>query len=202
MRLFNRLFHKKEAGVKPAPDPLVLRRQLLDLAAAGDQRKLLALCTANRALILHEFPNWTNIKAFPDIDPTDRQQLQYVIDGLGIIAQIFHDQLHEPSLWNLLTQPRDNPIQRFNEAIEKARTLLAEMQFDSAIELLTGQLIDSQGCVGPAADVFRSYAHGILGHALFQSGHASDAIAHYRQALSLCELQGDAEGIGVYLSSL
>jgi tetratricopeptide (TPR) repeat protein len=209
MRFLDRLFRKPSpaspavASPPPVTEPIALRDQLFAAANRGGGETFASLCTINRAAIADHFPSWTNLKAYPNVNVKDRQQVQYIMNGLGMTAQFFRDQLGDSSLWDrVVGPPEDNPFTRFERTLARARDLSAKGRFDEAADVVTGHLIDTKSLAGTAMENFRALSHGLIGICRFQTRRTADAIDHFQQALNLCSGLNDREGVGVYLGHL
>jgi len=169
----------------------------------GDEGELLRLCRAHRDAIRQHFAGWANLRAYEGVDAKDRNQVQFIINGLGKTAQLFRDKLGDSSLWDrMVGPPESSPFTRFQKALEQAKKLAAELEYQQAIDLMTNCLIEIKDLQGSGADNMRAYGHGMIGVAMFNSNRAGDAMPHFHQALSLCMKLGDREGVGVYLRQL
>jgi tetratricopeptide (TPR) repeat protein len=200
MGFLKRMFGKADETIE---DPIALRTQLFTAANVNDKQKVLALCKANQERIKTNFVAWRVITSYPGVNANDAGQIQYIINGMNMVAETFRDALGDPTLYETLTDSGPNsPTVRFQKVMEQARTLSDEMRYPEAITVLTGYLDEIKNDTGPHADHFRNDAHGIIGASHFQYGDVAQAVPHFEKALSLCKSLNESQGVYAYTFNL
>jgi tetratricopeptide (TPR) repeat protein len=194
MNFFSRLFGK----AKPPPDPETLRQQLFN--SAHDRRALERLCRTHRDLVRQHFDGWRKVPVEVRGKP---ELMQWYMQGMVGVAEVFQGRFGDPALMQLLTgPPGTNPLERWKKCLDDARKLKAELRYAEAVTLLGDQLIDARGLKGSGVDAYLPVTLGELGECYLQIGEAAKAVAPTRQALDLVEHAGDAEGVFAYLGNL
>jgi tetratricopeptide (TPR) repeat protein len=194
MSFLRRLFGKGD----PPPGPDALRQALLD--AAADRATLESLCRRHRQLIAQHFPTWRQV---PDEVRDRPDQLDRYVQGLIAVAECFAQALGDQSLMQVLIgPPGDNPVERWRQALERARRDMAELRYREGAEQLTDLAIDVGRLRGTAVDSFLPVVLGSLGECWFQSGQAERAVEPTRQALERVRAADDTEGVAAYLGNL
>ncbi|AGA25100.1 hypothetical protein Sinac_0688 [Singulisphaera acidiphila DSM 18658] len=197
MGFFDR-FRKVKAST--IGDPVVLRESLIAAAVVGNRKQLTALSRANREAIATQFPGWRQL---PEAIRDDPSRAQRYIHGLIAIAEVFSQDLGDPSLMQLLTGPeQENPLARWQQGLEDARTSVEELDYRTAITTLNDLLIEVRSLRGSGVDRYLPITYGQLGDCYFHSGAVEKAISPFQHALELCERTGDAEGVLAYLGNL
>lgn len=197
MGFFDRIFRKRQDDPRGPDD---LRARLFDAVAASDDRRLTDLCRAEQDAVRVEFPRWTTVPAEVRADPA---RLQWYGQGLVTVAQCFAETLGDPSLLQrLVGDPDDNPLVRWKQQLHRAQAMVSELQYDEALALLAGVLVDVHGLQGSGADDLLPKTLGLLGECHFQTGDAAGAVLLMQQALASCQQANDAEGVQAYLGNL
>lgn len=197
MGLFDFFFGPRLPAVSDAEQ---LKKLLFAAVWAGDQRRLAGLCRAYQDLIRRNFPEWRKV---PEALRGQGPETQRYAHALVVVAQHFAERLGKPELLNLLVGSEEsNPLHQWRERLDKARALMADLRYADATQELADALIDVRGLTGSGVDRFLPMTYGYLGESYFDSGHAEKAVAPFQQALTLCEAQHDADGIGAYLGDL
>ncbi|WAS92515.1 tetratricopeptide repeat protein [Nannocystis punicea] len=197
MGFFARLFGKRGAGTD---DPEQLRRQLFDAAARGDLSRLGKLCGEHRQTVAAQFPAWQKV---PEHLRSDPGALQSHVQSLVAIAQVFAQQLDDPSLFQrLMGTPGDNPLMRWQDALARAQGMIEALDFAAARGLLMHLLPDVERLQGSGADELLPITLGRIGECHFELGEAEQALPYMQQALARCEQTGDEDGVAIYLGNL
>jgi tetratricopeptide (TPR) repeat protein len=200
MGLFGKLFGKTSDIIE---DPIALRTELFTAANAGNKARVHTLCKANRQRIAENFPAWRVITSYPGVNAEDTAKIQYITNGMTMVAETFRDALADPSLWEHFTDSSPNsPAARFEKTMAEARKLSAENRYRETSDLLNAYLDEIKTLEGPVADHFRSDAYGIAGAADFQDGRVADAIPHFEHALDICIRLNEPQGTFAYSSNL
>jgi tetratricopeptide (TPR) repeat protein len=195
--LFDFLFGPRLPAVS---DPEQLKKLLFAAVWAGDQRRLAGLCRSHQDLIRSSFPEWRKV---PEALRGQGAEMQRYAHALVTVAQHFAERLGKPDLLNLLVGSEEsNPLHQWRERLDKARARMTELRYADAIQELADALIDVRGLTGSGVDRFLPMTYGYLGESYFDSAQAEKAVAPFEQALTLCEAQRDADGIGAYLGDL
>ncbi|WP_406697666.1 tetratricopeptide repeat protein [Singulisphaera sp. Ch08] len=197
MGFFDR-FRKAKASI--IGDPNELRDRLIVAASAGNRKPLTALARANRELIATHFPAWRQLPEAIRDDPTRAQRY---IHGLIAIAEVFDQDLGDPTLVQFLTGPdEENPLARWRQGLQHADAQVEALEYRAAATTLNDLLIEARSLRGSGADRYLPVTYGQLGDCYFHSGGAEKAISPFLHALELCERSGDTEGVIAYLRSL
>ncbi|HVE87686.1 MAG TPA: hypothetical protein VND93_32735 [Myxococcales bacterium] len=187
-------------GKSGALEPGALRERLFDAAAAQDQQTVLQLCRQHADRIAEHFPSWRKV---PEDVRTDPRKMERYASGLIGVARCFADHLGRPELWELLQgKPESNPIESWQKAITQVRALARELAFDQAVEVLSRELASVRKLRGGDSRRMLAITLGTLGECHFQGGAAEAALAPVREALALCEEDGDEEGVLAYAGTL
>ena len=196
MGFFDRLF-RRSSGKPLASDEL--RRRLFDAVAAGDEAALAALCAAHEEAVLAGFPEW---KRVPEAFRTP-EKLAWYGPGLIAVAEHFAEQRGRPELLeSMMGTPEDNPLLRWQRALEEAGALMDELRYEEAAERLREAIAQAEGLQGSGVDRYLPITSLRLGECLLQLGDADGARAVSERALERCERTGDAEGIAACLGNL
>jgi tetratricopeptide (TPR) repeat protein len=197
MGLFDFLFGSR---TPEAQSPDQLQDLLFGAAQAGDGKLLERLCRANRAAIAENFPRWQKV---PEGVRNDPAAVQRYAQGLIAVAQTFADRLGSPELLERLTgSQQSNPLARWQERLQEAQGLMADLRYREARDLLADLLIDVRGLRGTGVDTYLPVTLGYLGECYFQGREAEKAVPHWEQALRLCEQHDDLAGVAAYLGNL
>lgn len=197
MGLFN-LFRRR--GGDAPEDPEALREALFGAVAAGDGRRVEALCRARRGVISAQFPVWRKV---PEAVRHDPRALERYAQGLMATAEAFQRLWGDGSLFErLVGRPEDNPIMEWNRRLDGARALMEELRFAEAKEQLTNLLIDVRDLQQGGATCLPAMTHGVLGECFFGTGDVGGARSHFERALALCREFRDVEGVLAYLAAL
>jgi tetratricopeptide (TPR) repeat protein len=195
--LFDFLFGK---GGPAISDPDQLREELFATARRGDRKRLEQLARANVPTVLEHFPSWQKV---PEAVRADPAAVQGYVHALVAVAEVFAERLGRPELMaRLMGPPESNPLAQWQQALARARELIADLRYDQARDQLATLLESMRGSSGTGVDRYRPIALGHLAECHFHAGHAAEAVPHLEQALALCEQSGDAEGLVAYLTSL
>ncbi|MCC6555544.1 MAG: tetratricopeptide repeat protein [Polyangiaceae bacterium] len=196
MGLFDRLFKRP-----PDPDftPDALRERLFDAVDRGDLGALDVIAERHEATILEHFAAW---KKVPEAVRRDPAAMQRYAGGLIGIAQRFARRGNPALLQALIGPPGENPIERWQQAVQRAGGLMADLAFDEAAELLAGEAERARRLSGGDSARMLSITLGRLAECHFSAGRAGGALPLYAEALDMCRAAGDAEGVTAYLGGL
>ncbi|MEO5729185.1 MAG: tetratricopeptide repeat protein [Byssovorax sp.] len=195
MGFFDSLF-----GSKKPLSPEQLRELLFDAVAAGDATSLAKECAAHEAMVLEHFPTWTTVPASFRSEP---DALAWYGQGLIAVARHFAaSRGNSELLASLLGAPEDNPLNRWESALEQAAKLMGECRYDEAAPRLRAALSSGERLQGPGVDSYLPVTLGRLGECLFHTGDAEGAVAPTERALALCVAQRDHDGVVAYLGNL
>lgn len=195
MGFFDFLFSPK----KPL-SPEEIRGLLFDAVAAGDAEALAKGCESHEAMVLEHFSSWKKVPASFRSEP---DALAWYSQGLIEVARHFATSRGNAELLTaLMGRPEDNPLTRWESALEQSAKLMGEHRYDEAAELMRAALSAVEGFQGPGIDVYLPVTLGRLGECLFHTGDAEGAIGPTERALALCEAQRDDDGIVAYLGNL
>ena len=193
MGLFDR-FRKHDS-----PSSEDLRDALVDAFARQDPSAFIDLINENRDTIHAQFRSWAKA---PESMRTDPAALDRYARALFMIASLF-ERTGDPSLTKILTGPdRDNPIVRWQKDLERVDGMIEHGQAANGIPILRAMLETVNQLSGPGADGMRARTLGRLGHALSETGEKSEAIRVTREALEICRVAGDEEGVKTYQTNL
>ena len=197
MGFFDRFRRAKASTIG---DPAELRESLIVAASGGNRKQLTALSRANRESIATHFPAWRQL---PEAIRDDRTRAERYIHGLIAIAEVFAQDLGDPTLIQFLTGPdKENPLARWGQGLECARAQVEALDYRTAATTLNDLLIEVRSLRGTVVDRYLPITYGQLGDCYFHSGAAEKAISPFRHALELCEHTGDTAGIIAYLGNL
>ena len=186
-------------GRKSPPSPDDLLGALLSSAERKDYESLMRLINDNSETIRTQFRSWTKV---PEAVSTDAAAFQHYGNTLILIARVF-EKAGDSSLYDLITgKGHQNPIQQWQADCDRADRLTNDGQPAEAAAILRATLESMRQARGPGVDHWRARALGRLGIALGQAGDTSEAIRVTREALELCRLADDAEGVQVYTTNL
>lgn len=179
--------------------PEQLRDQLFDAVAARDAALLAKLCEAHEDTVLAAFAGWKRVpEAFRTPD-----KVGWYGQGLIAVAQHFAQVRGQPELLQGLVGPaQSNPLVGWQRALAEVQVFMKEHRYAEAVPRLRTTLEQTAGLQGTGADAYRPVTHGHLGQCLFQLGDAEAARAPTEQALRLCEIGGDDDGVLAYLGNL
>lgn len=196
MGFFDRLF-----GRRPAADltPDALRERLFDAVARDDLGALDAIAARHEAAIVEHFAAWQKI---PEVVRSDSAATQRYAGGLIGVAQRFAQRGNPALLQALMGHPGDNPIERWQETIQRAGERMAQLAFDEAAELLAAEAERVRGLSGGDAARMLAITLGRVAECHFSAGRPEAALPLYGEALEICRAGGDAEGITAYLGNL
>src|SRR5512132_26936 len=195
MGLFDSLF-----GAKKPLSPEQIRKLLFDAVAAGDAEALAKGCEAHEAMVLEHFPTW---KTVPLSFRSEPDALTWYGQGLIEVARHFAASRGDGSLLTaLMGAPGDNPLTRWESALEQTARLMGEHRYDEAAGRLRETLGSVEGLQGPAVDLYLPVTLGRLGECLFHAGDAEGAMGLTERALTLCAAQRDDDGVVAYLGNL
>ena len=182
-----------------SPGPQDLLPVLIDRFERKDYPGLMRLINDNADRIRTEFKSWTKVPRAVSQDPA---ALNRYVTTLFNIASLF-EKSGDPSLKECLGGSGPvNPLNKWNEAIERAGQLTDGGGAAQAVTLLREILDQMRGATGTGIDHFRPRVLGRLGAALAKVGDTPEAIRVTREALELCRQSGDEEGVRVYTSNL
>lgn len=182
-----------------ASPPDDLRSALFDALDDEDYEAAVHLINRNGDRIRAEFKSWMTVPVDIRADPVRPNRYGH---ALVTIARLFENS-GDASLMRLLQgEASDNPIVRWQEAMERADKLIGDRHPDEAVQLLRDAIDGMTGFTGTAVDQFRPKLLGRLGNALAQLGDTAEAIRVTREALELCQRSGDEEGVQVYRRNL
>jgi hypothetical protein len=105
-------------------------------------------------------------------------------------------------LLDRLTGPADNPIVRWQHALEQAKRLRADGRFVASDELLTGVIAELRASRGTAVDEMLGPALGMAGANAFDRGDMVAARRLTDEALRECERTADVAGVAIYSENL
>jgi tetratricopeptide (TPR) repeat protein len=177
-----------------------LREVLFDAVAAGNEAALAKACARHEAAVLEHFPTWTKV---PVPFRSEPDALAWYGQGLiGVAKHFAASRGHSELLASLIGAPADNPLTRWQSALEQAAELMGECRYVEAVELLRTALGAGERLQGSGVDSYLPVTLGRLGECLFHAGDAEGAIDPTERALALCEAQRDDEGIVAYLGNL
>jgi len=194
MGLFDR-FRKHDAPTTPDD----LRKALFDAIERQDSSAMMALINENSDTIHAQFQSWARAPESIRKDPT---AIDRYVRALIVIASLF-EQSGDPSLKEILTgRDGDNPIVQWQKDMERVDALIEHGQAANAIPILRAMLEAVNELSGAGADGMRARTLGRLGHALSETGQKSEAIRVTRDALEICRVAGDEEGVNAYQANL
>lgn len=182
-----------------APKPEALRERLFDAAAAGDPGALLELCQKHAEQIAQHFPAWRKL---PEALRSDPKQIQRYGEGLIAVARCFAERLDRPELLAVLQGGDDNPIDRWQRAIEQADALVKQHQLDEAARILSEQVDAVRTLRGGDAGRMLSLTLAKLAECRFHQGRAAEALAPAREALELCRARGNLADVAACLGTV
>ena len=186
-------------GRKSTPPPDDLLGALLSSFERKDYDSLMRLINDNSETIRAQFQSWTKV---PEAVSADAAAFQHYGNTLMLIARAF-EKAGDSSLYDLITgKGRQNPIQQWQADCERADRLTKDGQPAEAAAILRATLESMRQARGPGVDHWRPRALGRLGIALAEAGETPEAIRVTREALDLCRLAGDAEGVQAYTTNL
>jgi tetratricopeptide (TPR) repeat protein len=171
---------------------------LLKAAAKKDAETFCKLCEANAPTIRDSFKKWLTVPTGMRGDPA---AIQRYLNGLMLVASAFQ-KAGDSTLMAMLTGPDDNPLVELKEEVEQAGRLLDGGHAAQAVERLDVLLAREFDMEGPGVDRLRAIALGRLGIGLYRMGDKARAVEVTRQALAICELLGDKEGVAAYTQNL
>lgn len=176
-----------------------LQTRLLEAFARGDET-LGRLCREHTPTIVAEFERWVVV---PVEIRSDSAAVQRYVAGLLAIARLLaHDLGEAGPLDRLVAPPAGNPILQWQEGLGEARRLMDELEYSRASGLLEDLVERARGLTGTAVDRYLPITLGSMGECCFQRGDADSAVTPTREALALCELHADHDGIVAYQRNL
>jgi len=96
----------------------------------------------------------------------------------------------------------DNPLTRWQRALQDADALMESCEYAGAAELLRAAVDNAKWLTGSGVDTYLPMTFGRLGTCLFQSGDAAGAASSFERALALCDAKRDDDGSLAYLGNL
>lgn len=201
MGLFD--FLRKSPAPEPeAPsDPDELRDALFDAAGSGDARTFARLIAARVDLIVASFPDWSVI---PDPADADPGRIQWIGNGLIALATHFAERRDDPRLLDSLQGTADgtNPIQVWQDAMDRCDALRLEGKWDEARTFPEEQLAAVRGMTGGASETMLAMTLVKIGQCHFAVGQVEEAIEPMHEALELYREAEDLQGEHGCLGSL
>ena len=176
-----------------------LRDLLFAAVDSGDMGRLEELCRAHRGAIVEAFPSW---QAVPEDIRGDANRLHHYANSLITVARIFAERLGDDSLIRTLAGNADNPLAKWDGALQAAAEEIEDMRYAEAGRRLEHVLDETNALRGTGADQLRPITLAFLGECMFQEGNADAALPFYELALEGVRAIGDASGIAAYLDSL
>lgn len=186
-------------GVPPKIEDDELRTRLFDAVTSGDQATLERLCDDYKNQILDAFPGW---KKVPDEQRSDPNLVMRYGHALVSLARHLAEVGEPEPVQSLMGTREENPLQQWQEQLEKARELMEKMEYREAQEMLAKLVLAVQGLRGSGVDAYLPSTFGMLGECCFQLGEAERALGPVTDAAKLCEQQGDADNQVGYLMNL
>jgi tetratricopeptide (TPR) repeat protein len=187
-------------GRRRPSSPEGVREALFEAVARGDDTLLAELAAEHEAIVLQHFGAWQRVPEAVRLDPASVQAYAH---GLIGVAQHFAEMRGRPELLTRLAGPaEDNPIVRWQRALSEADARMQDGDYRAATEIVRAALEKAKGLTGSGVDALLPVTLGRLGTCLFQTGDAEGAVPPFDRALSLCEKQGEDEGVRAYLSNL
>lgn len=183
--------------LKRDPSPLELRDRLIEAVAAGDKEQFEGLVKANEELIFEDFKEWKKVPLEVQEDPA---AMQAYANALVSIAGYFAKALERPELLEMLVGGKE--LQAWQEKLREAQELKSGLRFSEAITRLSDALIDARGLEGEGVAFYRARSLGLLGDLHFQEGRREEAVSATREAMEVCEAEGDLQGLETYLRNL
>lgn len=194
MGIFDRWF-----GGKKLETPEALREALFEALVAGDERALSALCEKHAAKIIECFPQWQKV---PAEVRADASKIPAYAQGLMGLAQHMAEAGHPELMQRLMPPAAANPITGYESALQRARTAIDELRYDSALEVLEPLVRELGKVQGSAVERYLPIARGFIAECQFHSGRVEAAIEPASLALADCERSGDIEGVVAYRRTL
>ncbi len=152
-------------------------------------------CQYRRGALLRAFPNWQNIPAEVQHDPTALARYR---KGLLAIASHFA-QCGDGSFYKLLRDDTKNPVFKRHEDLTQIQPPMESDGEVARILMLHAELIRNL----TRNDISnRLRLLGSLGAAYYRNGDKAKALEFTQQALELCQQSEDAEGISIYSGNL
>jgi tetratricopeptide (TPR) repeat protein len=160
-------------------------------AHTAQQYELVArLIDANAETIREQFPQWAKA---PEALKSDPEAMDRYFRTLHTVARVF-ERAGDDTLMTRISGDAFN--------LEAARALIDQGRGREAVTLLEAGLSHLEGASGPGVQPIRAKLLGSLGVALRHAGDRRAAAKVTKQALQLCELLGDEEGVRAYTHNL
>ena len=177
-----------------------IRDRLIEVAASGNHRKLLAACQKYKAQVTASVD--LMCKA-PEGMKTDEVSLNKYIQCLGAVAQCLAQECGAPDLWNRLCgTPQSNPLLRWEAWFAELPQRAERLEHFALIEEARQFIAEAQRLQGHAARQNEAFLQGRLGELLFHSGNVAGSMEPWSAALKLCREMNDVEGQRIYLNNL
>ena len=193
---FAKWFGRKAPEVEASD---ALKTRLLEAFARSDGT-LSRLCREHSPTIVAEFERWAVVPV--EIRSDSAAVQRYVAGMLGIARLLAHDLGERGPLDRLVAPPAGNPIVEWEKRLGEARQLMDELDYSRASKLLESSVERAQGLSGTAVDRYLPITLGSLGECYFQRGDADKAVTPTSEALALCEVHADHDGIVAYQRNL
>lgn len=176
-----------------------LREALISAVEKQDRQALLSLCEQNQQAIRDSFPSWRRVPEEIRNDPMARDRY---CQGLMGAASLF-ERAGDGSLIALMTgDEANNPCLAWERDLSAGKSLIDNGEAGQAVELLQAVLSRAQELSGPGVDHYLARTFGMLGVALYKTGHTPKAAELTHKARVMCEQLGDEEGVRVYSGNL
>jgi tetratricopeptide (TPR) repeat protein len=190
-------FKRKE----PEPlSPAEIRDRLIEAAASGNRRRLLAACRQYKAQVA---ANVDLMCKAPEGMKTDEVSLNNYIQCLGAVAECLARECGAPDLWNRLCgTPESNPQLRWEALFAELPRRAERLEHSALIGEAREFIAEAQHLQGRAARQNEAFLQGRLSELLFHSGNAAGSIEPWLAALRLCRELNDVEGQRIYLNNL
>jgi tetratricopeptide (TPR) repeat protein len=167
--------------------PKDLRSRVFE-AVAGPRALAVALCRRHQAEIGEQWPTWAQQLFGLQGGP----EAQKMAQCMHAVAEIFANELGDPRLMRLFG---DSTLEPLYKQLSHIRELIAGWQLQPALPLLMALLQQAQKGHGDELMKLRSFIYGDLGQVSFFLGDLENAEKWVRQALRVCEVLGDKEGL-------
>jgi tetratricopeptide (TPR) repeat protein len=177
-----------------------LQDYLVETAASGSPRKLLAACQ------LYKHDVASSLEAMgklPEPIRSDPEATDRYVQSMIAVAQCLANDCQSPELWNKLTgTPDSNPLLKWNQWVEALPQRTERLEYESLIAEAEDFVSRFQSLRGEGVRRHQAVVLGFLGKLLFESGRVRDSIAPFDEALTTCVEINDVERHHAYLTAL
>jgi tetratricopeptide (TPR) repeat protein len=192
-------FLRKGASVSAPDDPDQLRDALFDAVGSNNMRLFRQLLEARVDLIVASFPTWAEV---PEAERDDPARVQWLSRGAMAIARHFAQERGDSSLLKRLESDEDDPVNRWQEAVETVEAHLRAAEWETALAVLETQLQQVRGLSGGSAETMLAITLGQIGRCHFAVGRIEEATDPLLEAMQLARDAEDVRGELAYLGNL